>query len=438
MKGPLVDYLTRRGRLLTSSRPMPDWEVVGSSGAWLHLADGRRIFDGSSGLLCANVGQASPKVFSRIAEQFSRYTYGGAAVVQPHLQMELMDRLCKAVGRPEDSVALTTCGTLGVEVAVGLARNITRVRDGKRRGDILTSTLSYHGMSALTLGLAGNHARRPRPEDALGLGPAFAPPYPPTHPHSTGTCDASCADDEIAHAIDSIGAQNVAAVLIEPVNGSTGGAYVPPAGYLRRVSEICQERDVLVIHDEVLTGLWRTGTPLASDHWAGAEPDMCILSKGLGAGYTGVGAVLVSPEIAPLIRHKDADPLPAMGTMATHPLQAAACLGVLDELEAMGTGTLRARGERLGRSLQALTDLPVVRDVRGLGFLYGVELAPGLLWPLMEEAENRNVFFYPFTGAGRPRSEGLVVAPPLTSTDTDIDFMVTALADAVTALAMSS
>ncbi|MER6432125.1 aminotransferase class III-fold pyridoxal phosphate-dependent enzyme [Streptomyces sp900105245] len=416
---------------------MPDWEVVASSGAWLHLADGRRIFDGSSGLLCANVGQGSPKVFSRLAKQFSKYTYGGAAVVQPHVQMELMHRLCHAVGRPDDSVAFTTCGTLGVEVAVGLARNITRVRDGKRRGDILTSTLSYHGMSALTLGLAGNHARRPRPEDALGLGPAFAPPYLPTHPHSARACDASCAD-EIAHAIDSIGAQNVSAVLMEPVNGSTGGAYVPPAGYLRRVSEICRERDVLVIHDEVLTGLWRTGTPLASDHWEGAEPDLCILSKGLGGGYTGVGAVLVSPEIAPLIRHEHADPLPAMGTMATHPLQAAACLGVLDELEAVGASTLRARGERLGRRLQALTDLPVVRDVRGLGLLYGVEMAAGLLWPLMEEAENRDVFFYPFTGAGKPRSEGLVIAPPLTATDTDIDFMVTALVDAVTALAESS
>ncbi|WP_435260360.1 aminotransferase class III-fold pyridoxal phosphate-dependent enzyme [Streptomyces sp. 1222.5] len=203
------------------------------------------------------------------------------------------------------------------------------------------------------------------------------------------------------------------------------------------MAELCRERGVLVIHDEVLTGLWRTGTPLASDHWDGAEPDLCILSKGLGAGYTGAGAVLVSPEIAPLIRHQDADPLPPMGTMATHPLQAAMCLGVLDELEAIGASTLHSRGERLGRRLRTLTDQPTVRAIRGLGFLYGVELAPGLLWPLMTEAESRGVFFYPFTGAGEPRSEGLVIAPPLTSTDTDIDFMVTALVDAVTALAES-
>lgn len=349
--------------------------------------------------------------------------------------MELMDRLCRAVGRPEDSVALTTCGTLGVEVAVGLARNIVRVRDGKLRGDILTSNLSYHGNSMFTLGVAGNQIRNPRPEDRYGLGPAFPAPYPPTHSyaHEGHGCDESCAD-EVARAIDSGGAENVAAVLIEPVNGTTGGAFVPPGGYLRRVSEICRERNVLVIHDEVLTGLWRTGTPLASHHWDGCDPDLVILSKGLGAGYVGVGAVLVSPQIAPLLRHKDVDPLPAMGTMATHPLQAAACLGVLDELEAMDFGALAARGELLGTSLRSLSGWAPVRDVRGVGHLYGVEVTPGLLWPLMEECERRGVFFYPFTGVGDPRSEGLVVAPPLNSSGEDIGFLTAALTDAVASL----
>ncbi|MGW6949146.1 aminotransferase class III-fold pyridoxal phosphate-dependent enzyme [Streptomyces xanthophaeus] len=173
--------MPQRERLLTSSRPLPDFEAVGSNGPWLHRADGRRVLDGSSGLLCANVGQSNPFVLARIEEQFCRYSFGGAAVVQPRIQMELMERLCQAVGRPEDSVALTTCGTLGVEVAVGLARNIVRVRDGKRREDILTSSLSYHGNSVFTLAVAGNQIRNPRPEDRYGLGPAFPAPYPPTH-----------------------------------------------------------------------------------------------------------------------------------------------------------------------------------------------------------------------------------------------------------------
>lgn len=209
---------------------------------------------------------------------------------------------------------------------------------------------------------------------------------------------------------------------------------MPPGGYLRRVSEICRKRHVLVIHDEVLTGLWRTGPPLASRHWDGCEPDLVVLSKGLGAGYTGVGAVLVAPELAPLLRHKKADPLPAMGTMATHPLQAAACLGVLDELESMDFDAFAVRGERLGAALRSLTGWAPVRDVRGIGHLYGVEVAPGLLWPLMRECERRGVFFYPFTGAGAPRSEGLVVAPPLNCGSQDIDFLTGALTEAVATL----
>lgn len=414
---------------------MPDFEVVGAEGPWLHRADGSRIFDGSSGLLCVNAGQGSRKVLARIEQQFSRYTFGGPAVVQPRIQLELVDRLCRAVGRPDDSAALLTCGTLGVEIAVSMARNIARVRNGKRRGDILTSNLSYHGTSAFTLAIGGNQVRRPRPEDAFGLGPAFPAPYPPAHNHGTTKrpCDASCAD-EVALAIDTRGAQNVAAVLLEPVNGTTGGAFVPPDGYLRRVSEICRERDVLVIHDEVLTGLWRTGTPLASAHWEGAEPDLCILSKGLGGGYTGVAAVLVSPELAPLLKHAKADPLPPMGTMSAHPLQAAACLGVLDELEAMDFDAFQARGEQLGGALRALRDMSAVRDVRGIGHLYAVELTAGQLWPAMKEAEARGVFLYPFTGAGHPKSEGFVVAPPLNSTDEDISFLTEALRGAAVAI----
>ncbi|MFE3019476.1 aminotransferase class III-fold pyridoxal phosphate-dependent enzyme [Streptomyces sp. NPDC059256] len=167
-------------------------------------------------------------------------------------------------------------------------------------------------------------------------------------------------------------------MLIEPVNGTTGGAFVPRESYLRLVSEICRSRGVLVIHDEVLTGLWRTGTPLASHHWDGCAPDIVILSKGLGAGCTGVGVVRVA-RTARWLRHEAADPLPALGTMAAHPLMAAAWLGVLDELESIDFDVFTARGHRLGQALKSLNGVGPVRDVRGLGFLYGVELAPGML-----------------------------------------------------------
>ncbi len=184
--------------------------------------------------------------------------------------------------------------------------------------------------------------------------------------------------------------QNVAAVILEPVNGTTGGAFVPPDGYLERVAEICRERGVVLVHDEVLTGLLRAGKPLASNHWDRATADICILSKGLGAGYTSVAAVLVSPELAPLLKADDADPLPAMGTMAATPLQSAICLGVLDELESINRESFDEHAALLGRQLAGFTEFAGVKDVRGIGFLYGLELEHGLCgrsWRRLRGAE---------------------------------------------------
>lgn len=422
-----------RDRLLTSSRPLPELDVERGVGSWLHCRDGRRILDGSSGLLCVNVGHGSPRVAARIAGQLSRSAYAGPAVARPYAQMELVARLTNAVGRPDDYVALTTSGTMGVEIALAIARNIARFRGGESRRHVLTSNLSYHGASAYTLAIAGNQARRPRPEDAFGLGPSFPAPYPPGHTSGIGeshVCDARCAD-EVARAIDERGRDNVAAVMLEPVNGTTGGAFVPPDGYLLRVAQICRERGVVLVHDEVLTGLWRAGKPLASQHWDDAAPDICILSKGLGGGYTSVAAILVRPELAQMLRAEGSDPLPALGTMAATPLQAAICLGVLDELENLDTALFEERCGRLSNELRKLVEFAAVKDVRGIGFLYGIELRKGLLWPFLEAVESCGVLLYPF---GTNASEGVTVAPPLNSTDADLEHLVGAIRDSLATL----
>ncbi|WP_082710119.1 aminotransferase class III-fold pyridoxal phosphate-dependent enzyme [Burkholderia sp. TSV86] len=422
-----------RSRLLSSSRPLPDLDVERGEGAWLYCKGGRRFLDGSSGMLCANVGHSNPVVIAKVTEQLSRVSFAGPAVVRPYIQMELVDRLTKAVDRPDDYVAFTTSGTLGVEIAIAIARNIARVRGGKARRHVLSSNLSYHGASAYTLAIAGNGVRRPREDDAFGLGPAFQAPYPPAHTQNVApghVCDAGCAD-EVARAIDLRGSENVAAVILEPVNGTTGGAFVPPDGYLRRVAEICRERGVVLIHDEVLTGLWRTGKSLASHHFPGSSPDICILSKGLGAGYTSVSAILIAPELAQLLKSEGADPLPALGTMSATPLQAATCLGVLDELRHLSVDGFDQRCIWLGNRLKSLTEFSAVRDVRGIGFLYGIELQPGLLWPFMEKVEERGVFFYPFSYA---TGSGFTVAPPLNSSDSDLEYLVNAVRDSLAEL----
>lgn len=426
--------LDLRKRFLSSSRPLPEIEVEYGAGSWLYRRDGSRIFDGSSGLLCANVGHNSSKIAGRIAGQLSRFAYGGPAVIQPYNQVELVRRLTAAVGRPDDSVAFTTSGTTGVEVAIAIAKNAARTQSGEDRGDVLASNLSYHGNSAFTLAIAGNGGRRPRPQDSFGLAPGFAAPYPTAHTppgESNHVCVASCADD-VARAIDERGAENVAAVIIEPVNGTTGGAFVPPAGYLAQLGRICRARGVVVIHDEVLTGLWRAGRPLASQHWDDSSPDIVILSKGLGAGYTSVAAVLVAPHIANLLNSKAADPMPALGTMAATPLQAAICLGVIDELESIEPEAYERRVDTLTRGLLSLQGRRFVRDVRGIGFLHAVELESSCLWPFMAAAEKYGAFFYPFSYQG---GDGFMVAPPVNSSDADIDHVLSVIDQGLTALA---
>lgn len=425
----MIDRNGLRERLLAPSRPLPHIDSVRSNGSWIHRTDGSRVLDGSSGLVCANVGHSSARVAERVRRQLERGAFAGPATQWPDLQLELLERLCAAVNRPEDSVALTTSGTSGIEMAIALARIAARAQSGGSRHQVLTSSLSYHGNSAFTLALSGHRRRRPDPADAFGVEPSFPAPYPGFHLCEYGhSCDEVCAD-VVAEAIDARGAENVAAVLLEPVNGTTGGAFVPPEGYLKRVAKHCRDRGVILVHDEVLTGLWRAGRPLASDHWEGAAPDICVLSKGLGAGYTSVGAVMVSPRVAAMIEGPRGRPLPMMGTMAATPLQAAVCLGVLDELNMLGPEHVAQGGIDLGGRLRDACPLgPVVRDIRGLGYFYGIEVQDGTLWTQLARLERQGVLLYPFTGY-RPdgTGEGMIVAPPLTSTEDDIEHLISTL-----------
>src|SRR5262249_47637105 len=162
---------------------------------------------------------------------------------------------------------------------IALSRKIQRGRGEPRRLDILTSRMGYHGNSALALALSGHRRRRPPPGEALGLAPAFDPPFPGFHAGcGRPACESACAD-VVRAAIDQRDPDSVCAVLIEPIIGTSGGGFVPPPGYLQELRRICDERGVLLIFDEVLTGLGRTGRPMASDWWPGARPDITVVSK---------------------------------------------------------------------------------------------------------------------------------------------------------------
>ncbi|WP_232543838.1 aspartate aminotransferase family protein [Streptomyces buecherae] len=420
------------GQLLAARQPAEPLPFSHARGSWIHLADGRRLLDASSGLVCVNVGHAHPSVVHAMTEQAQSGAFASPGALRPALQEQLARRLARLVGRPEDRVVFTSTGTSAVEMAIALARLAQRAKGGHRRHRILTSSLSYHGNSALTLALSGHRRRRPRHDDAMGLRPEFDPPYPGLHRRCRyARCRAECAED--VHGVMPEDPESVAAVLVEPVSGTTGGGYTPPDGYLSRLRSLNADQGVLTLHDEVLTGLGRTGLPLAADHWPDTRADITVLSKGLGAGYLPLSAVLLAPEHAESILSAGM-PLPMMGTMSATPLQAAVGLAVLDVLEETGALTdARGLGARLEGALRrSLAGLPAVTDIRGRGQFHGIELAPGTLREAMRRTRARDLLLYPFNGY-RPdgSGEGLIVAPPLTSTQDELDFLVRRLHQAL-------
>ena len=338
---------------------------------------------------------------------------------------QLATATAKAVHRPDDRVMFTPTGTSATEAAISLARLAQRARGENGRHKILTASLGYHGNSAFVLALSGHRSRRPHEDDSFGISPSFDPPYPGHHRGCPfDSCRPECAS-AVREAIVAAGPESVAAVLMETVNGTTGGGYIAPAGYLRVVREICDEFGVLLIHDEVLTGLGRTGLPLGSHHTPGAEPDILTLAKGLGAGYLPLAATMISPGLAESIM-SSGKWLPLMGTMSGTPLQGRlglAVLSVLDELGALDRDL--ERGADVARIVaEATQDMPMVTGVRGVGYFYGVELAPGTIGDALRVTRSNGLLLYPHVGFHPDGTgEGLLVAPPLNATDADLDFL---------------
>jgi adenosylmethionine-8-amino-7-oxononanoate aminotransferase len=423
------DEAAGASQLLAARLQIPPMSYSHASGSWIHSSDGQRYLDACSGIVNVNVGHAHPAVVEALRDQAGICTYASSGSFAPTHMEQLAAATARAVHRPDDRVMFTPTGTSATEAAIALARLVQRARGEAGRHKVLTASLGYHGNSAFALALSGHRSRRPHEDDSFGIGPAFDPPYPGQHVGCPfPACRVECAE-AVREAIVIAGPESVAAVLMEPINGTTGGGYVPPAGYLRAVREICDEYGVLVIHDEVLTGLGRTGLPLGVHHTPNAEADIITLSKGLGAGYIPISATLIAPDLAESIL-SGGTWLPLMGTMSATPLQGRVGLAVLSVLDEIGAlDREQVRGAAVTRLVaEATRNMPTVRDVRGLGYFHGIELAPGTVGDALQITRSNGLLLYPFARYQRDGSgEGLLVAPPLNATDADLDFLGEAL-----------
>ncbi len=345
------------------------------SGGIVVDVDGNQLIDLASGIAVTSVGATHPGVVGRVHEQVDRFSHTCFLVTEYDGFVEVADTLNRLTpGSHAKKTMLFSTGAEAVENAVKIARVATK------RQAVITFGHAYHGRTLLTMTMTAKNA--PYKD---GFGP-FAPEVyraPLAYPYRWGTSPEQCAEEALAALNDlvvkQIGAHNVAAIVIEPIQGE-GGFIVPPAGYLAGVQAIANAHGIVFVADEVQTGIGRTGAMFASEH-AGIVPDLIVTAKALGGGLP-LSAVTGRAELMDAVH-----PGGLGGTYSGNPIACAAALGVFEALE-QDHLLERAReiGELITRRLHAIADeCPWVGEVRGVGAMQAVEfVVPGTKEPSPE------------------------------------------------------
>jgi len=332
-------------RHLAQTSPVPlGLRIERAEGVWLHGAQGQRYLDFISGIGVAALGHGHRAVLAAIERQASRYLHVmvyGEYILE--VQVELARRLAQLLPDPIEQIYFTNSGAEAIEGALKTARKFTG------RAGFVAFEGAYHGDTTGAMALAGNPAFR----DPFGPlpGPVLHLPY---------------GEESALAAID----ENVAAVIIEPVQAEAG-VRIPSVQFMRALSERCREAGALLVFDEVLTGLGRTGRLFALEHF-GVTPDLIVLAKALGGGLP-LGAFCGRPQLLEVLAHDP--PLGHITTFGGHPLSCAAGLAALEVIVGEGLAArATAMGGMLKERLSALAGGPLVA-VRGIGMLLGLEFA---------------------------------------------------------------
>ena len=413
--------------------------IVRGEGVWLWDDQGRRYLDAASGALVSNLGHGRADIAEVAARQARELDFvHGSQFTSPALH-ELAERLVPFAPPGHWRFFATSGGSEATESAIKLVRQVQVERGQGQRDIIVTRSRSYHGASLGGLAASGMGARKALYAPLLRE-EAFAK-VPPPDP----TADAHHDARALEALFDRVGAERIAAVMLEPVIGAAAPGLAPSAGTYEALRALCDHHGVLLVFDEVMSGLGRTGRNFALEHW-GAVPDAIIVGKGLGAGYAPLGGVLVGEELVAAIAQGSGSFVHGF-TYAGHPVSAAVGAKVLHVLvEEDLVAAAASAGERLQRELRAMAAMhPEVHDVRGFGLLIGLILgAPGEARPLRRPgyagAVNRaalaaGLSVYP-GGGGEPdgRGDHLLIGPPFSITTTESDELVErldrALADA--------
>lgn len=424
-------------RKMSHARPA----VSHGRGVYLYDTDGNRYLDGSGGPLVVNVGHGRQEVIDAMHQQASAAAYAHAIMFTGEVIERYATRMAAHVPLADPRFFFLSSGSEVVEAAIKLARQIQMARGEHGRHITICRSLSYHGMTLGALSVSGRPGLRTPYLGMLVNQPHIRHPYP-YRDRLRGVEMA----DRLEESILAYGPENVSAFIGEPISGASLGAAAPTADYWPRIREICDQYGVLLIADEVLVGMGRTGRWWGLDHWD-VVPDIMVASKGTAGGYMPHGFVAARHSDVEQIRDALGD-FSHGGTFSHHLVGAAAAMAVLEIFEREHLVRRSAElGALLGQKLHdALGAHPHVGDIRGRGLFWGIEFVQNretkepfpagrhLAWRIWERAFARGLIVYYSQGcADGVNGDLIMVGPPLIITEAQIDELVTRLADAVSA-----
>jgi len=427
--------------------------AVRAEGVWIYDSAGRKYLDGCGGAVVCSIGHGVAEVAEVMTRQAKRLAFAHSSQFITKEAAGLAARVAalapgdmKKTGR----VYLVSGGSEAIETALKLARQYHIETGHPGKSKIIARWQSYHGSTMGALSVTGNVGRRELYAPMFAPMPHIPPCYCYRCPYGLKypSCGIACIED-LEAAIHQEGPESVAAFIAEPVVGATLGAVAAVDGYWKRAREICTRHNVLLIADEVMTGVGRTGRNFAVDHW-GVVPDLIVVGKGLSGGYAPLGAV-VARGFIPEALERGRGYFEHGFTYSANPLSAAIGSAVLDYVEKNRLVARAARmGKVLGEKLLALRRHRIVGDVRGLGMMWGIELVkdrktreplPASLKAsrrLYELCVAEGLLIYPGSGT-REGQDGdhFIVAPPFTIERDELDDLVARLDRALAALAKS-
>ena len=427
--------------------------AVKGEGCYLIDANGKRYFDGSGGAAVSCLGHSDPHVRQALHQQIDQLDFAHTGFFTSEPAERLADRLIEKAPAGLDRVYLVSGGSEAVEAAIKLARQYFLELGEPTRHRVIARRQSYHGNTLGALAAGGNEWRRaqfaPLLVDTTHIAPCFE--YRGRQANESQFEYGQRVANELETEILRVGPETVMAFIAEPVVGATAGAVPAVPGYYKRIREICDQYGVLLILDEVMCGMGRTGH-LFSIEAEGISADMITIAKGLGAGYQPIGALLASKKIYDAV---------AAGsgffqhghTYLGHPIAAAAANAVLDVIfEQNLLDRVTEQGHKLQAALeQTFGDHPHIGDIRGRGLFRGVELVAdrGTKEPfdpslklhakIKANAMNEGLICYPMGGTiDGQRGDHVLLAPPFIISDNQIDEVVSKLDRAIeTTLATS-